>query len=158
MAETSADVIKRYLEDAIAAQKSLENQLSLFAVEADSADVKQLFQEHASETRSQHERLTERLKALGGYQSGGISLLASIFGSITKTAHRAPPSLERTIQNLITAFAAENGEVAMYEALAVMSEAAGDSQTGDLARSIQHEQKRAAESFWQVLPFSASRP
>ncbi len=35
MAETSTDVIKRYLEDAIAAEKSFETQLQGFAKEGD---------------------------------------------------------------------------------------------------------------------------
>jgi hypothetical protein len=51
MAETSADVIKRYLEDAIAAEKSFETQLQGFSKEGDNEAAKALFQQHALETR-----------------------------------------------------------------------------------------------------------
>lgn len=158
MAESSADVVRRYLEDAITAEKSLEAQLTGFAAEAESAGAKQIFERHASETRSQHERLAARLKDLGTYPPAGKSLLASVFDSIAKTAHRATaPNQERTSRNLVAAFAAENGEIAMYEALASISEAAGDTQTAALARSIQHEHKSTAQDFWQLLQGEAAR-
>lgn len=158
MAESSADVVRRYLEDAIAAEKSLEAHLTSFTVEAQSDGAKRIFERCASETRSQHERLAARLKDLGTYPPVGKSLLTSVFDSIAKTAHRAAaPNQERTSQNVVAAFAAENGEIAMYEALASISEAAGDSQTAALARSIQHEHKSAAQDIWQFLPSESAQ-
>ena len=66
MAETSSEVLKRYLQDAIAAEKSFETQLRGFSREGDDSEAKAAFAQHAAETRSQHERLTARLEALGG--------------------------------------------------------------------------------------------
>lgn len=157
MAETSADVIKRYLEDAIAAEKSFETQLQGFASEGDDAFAKDAFHQHALETKQQYERLTARLESLGGNPSGAKSLLAHIFGLSPKTAQIGHEKEERTTQNLMMAYAIENSEIAMYEALATTAEAAGDTQTEALAREIQAEEKATAEKVWKLIPGSAAQ-
>ncbi len=155
MAETSVEVVNRYVQDAIAAEKTFEVQLQTFANEATDPTVKQVFDQHARETRTQYERLTARLGNLGESPSGVKSLLAHILGWSTKAGHTGLDDQERTTQNLITAFAVENSELAMYEAIANFAEAAGDSDTVALARSIQEEEKAAAEKIWRLLPTSA---
>ena len=151
MAETSNDVIKRYLEDAIAAEKSFETQLQGFSKEGDDEVVKSTFQQHALETRTQYDRLTARLEALGGSTSTAKSILAHIFNLTPKAAQIGHEKEERTTQNLMMAFAVENSECAMYESLAAVAEAAGDTQTASLARQIQAEEKATAEKVWRLL-------
>ncbi len=151
MAESSTDVIKRYLEDAIAAEKSFETQLQGFAKEGDNGAVKAAFHQHALETTNQIERLTARLEALGGSPSTAKSLLAHIFNLSPKAAQIGHEKEERTTQNLMMAFAVENSECAMYESLASVAEAAGDSQTAQLARSIQSQEKATADKVWSFL-------
>ncbi len=151
MAETSNDVIKRYLEDAIAAEKSFETQLQGFAKEGDNETVKSAFHQHALETRTQYERLTARLEALGGSTSTAKSILAHIFNLSPKAAQIGHEKEERTTQNLMMAFAVENSECAMYESLAAIADAAGDTQTANLARQIQSEEKATAEKVWKLL-------
>jgi ferritin-like metal-binding protein YciE len=155
MAETSLDVVKRYLQDAVAAEKSFETQLQGFAKEGDNPAAKALFNQHAIETRRQYEMLTARLEALGGSPSATKSLLAHIFGLSPKTAQIGHEEEERTTQNLMMAFAVENSEVAMYEALIAVSEAAGDTQTATLARQIQGEEKATADKVWKLIPTAA---
>jgi len=157
MAETSVDVIKRYLEDAIAAEKSFETQLQGFSKEGDDPVAQSLFQQHAAETRRQYERLTARLEALGGSPSGAKSLLAHIFGLTPKTAQIGHEKEERTTQNLMMAFAVESSEMAMYEALATVATAAGDTVTANLAREIQTEEKTTAEKVWNQIASSAQQ-
>ncbi len=151
MAETSVDVIKRYLTDAIAAEKSFETQLEGFAKEGDDEAAKSLFQQHAIETRSQYERLTSRLEAIGGSTSAAKSLLAHVFNLTPKAASLGHEKEERTTQNLMMAFAVENSEMAMYESLSSVAEAAGDTQTATLARQIQAEEQATAKKVWQLL-------
>jgi ferritin-like metal-binding protein YciE len=151
MAETSTDVIKRYLEDAIAAEKSFETQLQGFANEGDNAAAKAAFHQHALETRTQYERLTSRLEALGGSTSTAKSLLAHVFNLTPKAASIGHEKEERTTQNLIMAFAVENSELAMYQALISVAEAAGDTETVALARSIQAQEKQTADKVWSLL-------
>ena len=155
MAETSTDVIKRYLEDAIAAEKSFETQLQGFAAEGDDPVAKAAFHQHALETKQQYERLTARLQSLGGSTSGVKSFLAHVFGLSPKAAQLGHEKEERTTQNLMIAYAVENSELAMYEALATVAEAAGDSQTAALARDIQAEEKATAEKVWALIPSTA---
>jgi ferritin-like metal-binding protein YciE len=84
MAETATDVIKRYLVDAIAAEKSFETQLDTFSKEGDNEQAKSLFAQHAQETKSQYERLTSRLEALGGSTSTAKNILAHLFSNAPK--------------------------------------------------------------------------
>jgi ferritin-like metal-binding protein YciE len=155
MAETSTDVIKRYLEDAIAAEHSFETQLQGFAKEGDDEAAKSAFHQHALETKQQYERLTARLEALGGSTSTAKSFLAHVFGLSPKTAQIGHEKEERTTQNLMMAYAVENSEIAMYESLITVAEAAGDTETAALARDIQSEEERAAEKVWSLLPNAA---
>jgi ferritin-like metal-binding protein YciE len=151
MAETSTDVIKRYLVDAIAAEKSFETQLQGFANEGDDAAAKSAFHQHAIETRNQYERLTARLEALGGSPSTTKSILAHLFNMTPKAASLGHEAEERTTQNLMMAFAVENSELAMYQALISVAEAAGDTETVALARSIQAQEKETADKVWNLL-------
>lgn len=156
MAETSTEVIKRYLEDAIAAERSFESQLEGFSKEGDNPAAQSAFAQHARETRRQHERLTARLEALGGSPSGAKSFLAHVFGFAPKTAQIGHEKEERTTQNLMMAFAVENSELAMYEALATVAEAAGDGVTAMLAREIQEEERATAQKVWSLIPSAAN--
>src|SRR5690242_12452744 len=101
MAEEPIDVIKRYLQDAIAAEKSFETQLEGFSKEGNDQEAKAAFAQHARETRNQYERLTVRLEALGGSTSGFKSFMAHVFGMSPKSAQLGHDEEERTTQNLI---------------------------------------------------------
>lgn len=155
MAETTVDVMRRYLEDAIAAEKSFESQLNSFAKEGNDDRAKALFHEHALETRSQHERLSARLHALDGEPSVAKTILAHLFAFSPKTASLGHEQQERTTHNLMIAHAVENSEIAMYEALAATADAAGDTETAALARSIQAEERATAERIWALIPSAA---
>jgi len=153
--QTAGDIIRRYLSDAIAAEKNFENQLRAFANETDQGPVQQLFAQHADETRRQHERLTVRLQALGGEPSAMKTFFANLFGFAPKAAQLGHDEAEKGTQDLVMAYAVEHSEIAMYEALAVAASAAGDTETERLARDIQQEERRAAEKVWALISPSA---
>lgn len=113
--------------------------------------------EHAEETRTQHQLLSERLNSLGATPSGMKSFLANMFGLAPKAAQIGYDESERRTQNLIMAFSVENSEVAMYEALAIAAAAAGDVKTEQLARTIQKQEQETAEKIWALLPVVADR-
>ena len=150
------NTIQRYLEDAIAAEKSFETQLRGFADEATNGEAKTAFATHADETKQQYEALTARLKELGGSVSTLKSAVAHIFGIAPKAAQVGHPEEETTTQDLIMAFSVENAEVAMYESLAVAAEAAGDPGTVTLARRIQAQEKQTAEKVWKLIAPTAA--
>jgi len=151
MAETSVDVIKRYLQDAIAAEKTFEMQLQEFAKESGNEAAKSAFHERALQTRNQHERLTTRLEALDSSRSATNNLITNIVGHRLKPAHVVHEKEQLTVQKLMIVYAVESSAVAMYEMIAALAEAAGDSDTEALARSIQTEEKETAEKIWSLL-------
>ena len=155
MPTTGDDVIRRYLDDAVAAEKNSEAQLEEFAREGEDDEIRAMFTYHLEETRRQQERLTARLRELGGSASSAKSFLAQVFGLTPKPVHVAEKPEERTAQHLVIAFAMENGECAMYEALVAAAEAAGDDATEKLAREIQEEEKQAADKLWRFIPSRA---
>lgn len=149
--------IRRYLEDAIAAEKSFETQLRGFAKEATLPQARNMFEQHADETRQQYEMLTSRLEALGGSTSTVKSFLAHLFNAAPKAAQLGHDDEERTTQDLMMAFSVENAEVAMYESLIIAAETAGDHQTAALARQIQQQERETAEKVWSVIDQSATQ-
>ncbi len=152
--ESSRDVIKRYLQDAIAAERNFETQLRAFSKEGEQVPVQNAFAEHAVETRRQHERLTARLEALGGTPSTVKTFFAHVFNFAPKTAQLGHEPAEKNSQDLIIAFAIENSEIAMYEELAVVAQFAGDTETERLARAIQEEERAAARKVWGLIDAS----
>lgn len=152
--ESSREVIKRYIEDVIAAERNFETQLKAFSKESEQAAAQRLFAQHAVETRHQHERLTARLEALGGSPSVLKTFFAHIFNFAPKTAQIGHDPAEKSSQDLIIAFAMENSEIAMYEELAVVAGFAGDTETESLARTIQEEERAAAKKVWELIDSS----
>ncbi|MBV8817439.1 MAG: DUF892 family protein [Acidobacteriaceae bacterium] len=143
--------ITRYLEDAIAAEKSFETQLNGFASEATLPVVRQMFEQHAVETRQQYEKLTAQLEALGGSTSTLKSFMAHVFNMAPKAAQLGHTAEERTAQDLMMAFAVENSEVAMYESMIMAAESYGDTETAQLARMIQQQEQDTAKKVWNAI-------
>jgi ferritin-like metal-binding protein YciE len=153
--ESSRRLIARYLEDAIAAERSFEIQLRTFAKLGDQPDIQAVFDFHAHQTRKQYERLTARLECLGDRPSATKGFLAHLFGMASNVAQAGQEGSENTTQHLIVAYAIEHAEVALYEALAAVAAAAGDAETERLAREIQEQERATAERIWHFLPRSA---
>jgi ferritin-like metal-binding protein YciE len=152
LGETPIEVLRRWIDDAVAAETSFETQLRSFSREGDDSEVQELFRVHADQTRAQYQRLTERLKQLDGSPSKAKSWLAHLLGLFPRSAQIAHQEDERVAQNLIATFALESAECAMYEALAAVAKAAGDAQTEHLAREIKAEERDVAAKIWHLLP------
>jgi ferritin-like metal-binding protein YciE len=158
MATTIArQLIEHYLQDAIAAEKSFETQLSAFASEPADPEIRRMYSEHARETRQQAVELTRRLEQLGGAPSSMKSALAHVFNMSPKIAQLGHTEEERMVQNLMMAFAVENAEVALYESLAIAAREAGDEETVRLARRIQEQERQTAEKIWKWIAPAARR-
>ncbi len=114
-----------------------------------------MYLQHADETRVQYERLTARLTDLGGSPSTMKSFLAHFFGMAPKSAQMGHEAEEKTTQDLMIAYSVENAEVAMYESLITVAEAAGDHATASLAREIQQQEQATAEKIWPHIARTA---
>ena len=152
MAETGNQVLRRYLDEAIGAEKTLEAQLEEFALAAtDDAELRDLFREHATQTQAQQQRLAARLSEVGGAEHNR-NLFASLFSHSPKLPQSVHAIEEHSLRNLILGYTAETAEIAFYEALANVARAAGDPDTETLARTIQDEERVMAEKLWYLLP------
>jgi ferritin-like metal-binding protein YciE len=151
---SGTEVIRRYLNDAIAAERAFESQLRSFANDAsDDQEIQLFFADHADETNAQIERLTARLAALASEEEAkSKTLAANLLSFAPKFVQAGHTAEERIVQNLIAAYCIEAGESAMYEALAQAAQLAGDSDTADLARQSQGQERRAAQSIFRFLP------
>jgi hypothetical protein len=151
VSESSADVIRRYLEEAIAIENGLESQLHGFIGKTHDAPVHKLLEHCAVDAKRHSEKLSEHLDVLGGRNALGSGLLGRLFAVRPKVVHNDSDTDLTPDQQLVIVFAAENGGVAYYEALAGMAAAASDPESETLVRSIQQEKRRATEEIWHLL-------
>jgi ferritin-like metal-binding protein YciE len=152
---SSSELIKRYLQDAIASERAFESQLRSMAGEGDNPLIRELFANHADETKSQCNRLTSRLQVLGGSPSTAKGIVAHIFGALPKAGQIGQKEEDKNTHNLIVAYAIEQSEVASYEALKVAAEAVGDIPTANLVEEIQREEQMTAQRIWNLIPANA---
>jgi ferritin-like metal-binding protein YciE len=157
MGETisSQELIRRYLQDAIASEHSYSSQLERLSTEGDDPYIQKLFAQHATETKHQQERLAERLKQLGGSVSTIKNVIAHVFNMAPKVSNFGHSNADTNTQNLLLAYAIEQSEVATYEALKAAAQAVRDTQTASLASEIQNEEQQMVQRIWGLLAQSA---
>ena len=152
MAEPAAQLLTRYLDDAISAERSFETQLRSFAEQGDDDEVQAAFRTHAGQTRTHYERLTHRLEELGGTPSAVKMGMGEVYFVAPKLSLAGQVAEDRIVENLISAVTMETGACAMYQALATVASAAGDSATERLAREIQSEERQTADLLFRFIP------
>jgi len=151
--ENSAESLRHYLRNAIEAEKELEAHLRrLAAGTEDDDEVRSLFDTHADQTRLQQNRLTGRLEQLDPGVSGASGTATPVLNVGPLVPQETHSVEERVLHNLLLSYTAETAECAMYEAIAALSHAAGDTVTENLAREIQAEERTTAEQIWHFLP------
>lgn len=144
-----------YLEDTIAAEQNVENLLKTFGQASEDQELNRFFSRMGERARGQYQRLTDRLKALGGTPSGAKTVLAKALGAAPLVAQAGATTPEKTAQHLMMVYSAAAAEMAMYEALASAAGEAGDTETEQLARQLQAEEREDFEQVWQALPSTA---
>ena len=155
MAEKAQEVVKRYLQDVIAAERNFEDVLASFSKAGEQAAVQEMFGRFARKAKTQHERLTARLKTLGGSPSATKSAVAHFLGFAPSVGQIGQEAPEKNTQHLIMVFGAAAAEMAMYEALSVVAAQAGDEETERLARELQKEERQDYDDVWSILGTSA---
>ncbi len=152
---TPKEVIISYVQDAEAAERNFEDALASFAKVGEQNEVKRLFAVASDKAKTQHERLEARLRALGGSPSTMKSILAHLLTFTPPVAQMGHDPQEKNTQNLMMVIAAASAEMAMYESLASVAAAAGDTETEQLARQLQKEEHDDYEDSWKLLKSSA---
>lgn len=154
--ESAQEVLVRYLQDCEAAERNFTHTLAAFATTGEQNEVKRLFEIASQKAQTQHERLEQRLRALGSEPSTAKSILAHLLTFSTATAQIGHEPAEKNTQNLIMCIAAASAEMAMYESLATVARLAGDAQTEQLARQLQREERDDYDQSWNILRESAA--
>ena len=149
------DVIVRYIQDAEAAERNFEDTLRKFASTGEQNAVKSMFEAASRKAKTQHERLEARIRELGGEPSTAKSFLAHVLAMAPTMAQVGHEGAEKNTQHLIACIGAASAEMAMYEALASVAAASGDTRTESLARQLQKEEKEDWDQSWALLGSSA---
>jgi ferritin-like metal-binding protein YciE len=153
--QTPQEVVARYIQDAEAAERNFEDTLMTFASTGEQNAVKSMFEAASRKAKTQHERLEARLRELGSSPSKAKSFLAHVLAMSPTMAQIGHEGAEKNTQHLIACIGAASAEMAMYEALATVAAAAGDTVTESLARELQKEEKDDWDESWKLLPSSA---
>jgi ferritin-like metal-binding protein YciE len=156
--ESPQDKLIRYIQDAHASEVGIVVVLKDFIDEVKDPQVRAIFQEHLQVTQTQADRLEQRLIALGSGTSDGKGFLNQVMGKLGDMMHASHDTEDKTTQDLIKAYATENLEIGMYEALISYSEALGDQTTAQLARQIQAEEQEAAQKVFPLISSTARLP
>jgi len=157
--ESTRERLIRYLNNAWAVEKNLVRMLDDMAGEVNDDRVRSLFREHRVVTHQQEENLEARIRALGEEPSGGKSFLTQLISKIAETVQGiTQDDYDKTTQDLMKAYAVENFEVAMYQALEAYAAAIGDNETAQLARQHMQQEKETAERVWALITPTAVKP
>ncbi len=149
---TSLEVIVRYLNDSISAERSIRTQFRSCSKDGDDAEVQGFFESSANRAAVHAEALENRLAALDSAEHRGSNFLADMLAMAPKAAQLGHIAEERIAQNLMTGFSLSKSARAMYVALHSAAGAARDEQTAELASRFATEEENTAEQFWHFLP------
>jgi ferritin-like metal-binding protein YciE len=148
--------IARHLSEAHALEAALLQTLGAHITMTPRGDYRRLLEAHADETREHAERLLRRLAELdeapGAVQSA-VGMAQTAAGQVLAAAKlpidllRGRGGAEKLLRNAKDEVASEALEIATYDALEALAEAAGDEATAALAR----EHRAQEEAFLAAL-------
>ena len=148
MSDVNQQVIK-YLTDAHGMEEQSLRSLEASAKSASVPQLKTLFESHITETRSQQQRIAERLTALGASPSKakdtGNALISFGKGLIDTVRP------DNAGKNLRDAYVGESLEIVSYELLKRTAQRAGDTQTQQLADTILAEERATLQQLEGLL-------
>ncbi|WP_149538377.1 ferritin-like domain-containing protein [Siccirubricoccus phaeus] len=106
--------------------------------------------EHIQESRNQSARLEDILRTHGTSESTFKDVMTGLMGNVAAIAH--VPMQDEVLKNSFANFAFEHYEIASYNALLQMAEAAGDAAAPAALRQSLDEEVRMAQWIEQNLP------
>src|SRR4051794_8654688 len=163
---SATDLITDQLREAEAVEQSSISLLESHLRGAPPGPYRAALRRHLDETRRHAHQVAERLQDLGSSRSPletAIGLGEAVVGRVTGLA-LAPVSLLRSrsqpellLRHASDDIAAEAREVATYEALERLAEAAGDPATASLARTIRADEERQLQALQDLVDPLADR-
>jgi ferritin-like metal-binding protein YciE len=163
---SATDLITEQLREAEAVEQSSLSLLERHLRDAPPGPYRAVLRRHLDETRRHGHQVAERLQSLGAGRSlleTAITIGEAVVGRVAGLA-LAPLSLlasrsgpEALLRHAGHDIAAEAREVATYEALERLAQAAGDTTTASLARTIRADEERQLQTLQTLLDPLADR-
>jgi ferritin-like metal-binding protein YciE len=145
------DLVLAWLDDALAMENALAAVLQHRIKDAkDYPAVEQADRQHLAETLNHADLVKQCIARLGSKPSTAKSLFGTIFGMM-----QAPMTgvfKDEIVKNCLIDHAAEQFEVASYEALVAAAEQIGDTETATVCAQIMAEDQAMAERIMTLLP------
>lgn len=152
MPATEHDIIRRYIEDAIAAERNLASQLRDFASDGDDEDVTTLLSAAATQSDTAADALTSML----GNEPGALKdLAAKALSSLPRAGQLGHIQEERILQNLIAGYTITSSACGMYCALQAAALRAGNGQLEQFAGESIEKNRTLAGSIFHLIPTRA---
>ncbi len=158
---TAADKVLQYLEEIHALEAGLVTTLTAHIAMTPRSEYRDLLERHRYETRTQAQRIEQRLAELG--QSD--SLLHVVYGTAQDVIGQgvslalAPLNLlrgtggeEKLLKNAKDEASSEALEIASYDALEAVANAVGDSKTAVLAREHRTQEEAFLKDLRALIP------
>ncbi len=162
---SSADKVLQYLEELHALEAHLVSTLTAHIAMTPRSEYRDLLERHRYETRTQVQRVEQRLAELGQSSSlihvvygtaqdaigQGISLLLAPLNLIRGTGGE-----EKLLKNAKDEAASEALEIASYDALEAVADAVGDAKTAVLAREHRTQEESFLKDLRALIPVLAT--
>ena len=158
---TAEQKIVQYLAEAHALESALLQTLTAHIAMTPSSEYRGLLERHLEETREQTENLLRRLADLGesrnplqlayGVAQTAIGQLIAA-GKFPLDLLRGSGGEEKLLKNAKDEVASEALEIATYDAIEALAEAAGDTRTAELAREHRGQEEAFLADLRRVIP------
>jgi ferritin-like metal-binding protein YciE len=153
--------IVQYLTEAHATESALLQTLTAHIAITPRSEYRSLLERHADETREQAERILGRLADLGetrnpvqlvyGVAQTAVGQLIAA-GKFPLDLLRGSGGEEKLLKNAKDEAASEALEIATYDALEALAQAAGDDETAELAREHREQEEAFLRDLRAIIP------
>jgi ferritin-like metal-binding protein YciE len=171
MAEVNARDAKliQYLNEAYGKERQLEQALTAHIGLTTRPNYRKRLEEHRRETKRHGDRVSRRIKQLGGTAEtvslpgpdafteaaeAGVSVAQRAVALAKGPLHavRGTSEPEKMLKNAKTEFSEEAEEIATYTAIEELAKKVGDKETAKLAKEIRREEERMASFLQKLIP------
>ena len=139
------DQLTKHIDEAIAMEQNVKRMLDSMIATTDDLEIKEELRLHKLETEGQIDRLNARLEAHGASPSV-VREATGIAQALMKSAMDMVRS-EKAGRNARDGYATEHLEIASYQLLERVAQAAGDEETAEVARRNRAEEEAMAQKI-----------
>lgn len=157
----SKQKVVQYLNEAHATEMGLIRVLQSQIAMTPRGSYRSGLEKHLRETRSHETRVRNRLSALGAGDNpvqAAVGVAGGVLGQVLAVAKtpfdlvRGSGGEEKVLKNAKDACATEALEIATYTALERLARSVGDTETADLAASIQADEQKMLDAVLREIP------